>query len=256
MQKMEPKRYFLHLSYNGTPFHGWQIQSNATSVQGTIEKALATLMQKETNITGSGRTDTGVHALEQYAHLDLIEPIDEKKFLYQLNALLPASISIMDLIPVLPSAHARFDATHRSYEYRISSVKDPFRENMCLFYSSPLDIEAMNQAAAELLGEQDFKSFSKVKTNVNHFRCSIEEAQWKQKGTNLVFYIRGNRFLRGMVRTIVGTLLDVGAGKIDPTSVHNIIQAKDRTAASRAVSASGLYLTKVRYPKKIFRHQL
>lgn len=246
-------RYFIELAYKGTKYHGWQIQANAHTVQAALHKALSTLLKEEVDTIGSGRTDTGVHALQQFVHLDTNKPLHPHPHIYQLNALLPADIVVKNIFPVARETHARFDAISRSYEYRISPHKNPFLTDMCYLYTKPLDLEAMNEAAALLLTHQDFTSFSLVKTEVNHFICYIYEAYWQKSGDLTVFYIRANRFLRGMVRAIVGTLLEVGLHRLTIEGFEQIIQHKDRRVAGRAVPPEGLFLTHVQYEPYITR---
>lgn len=244
-------RYFMRLAYHGTPYHGWQRQQNAHSVQEELEKALHTILNEEIAITGSGRTDTGVHAKAQVAHFDSSKRLEIKRVANQLNGLLPMSIAIDRCWEVAPDAHARFDAIYRSYAYHIHKQKSPFLEGLSYFYRPDLNIEKMNIASQSLLGVQDFKSFSKVKTEVNHFNCEILEAYWEIKNNDLIFNVKANRFLRGMVRALVGTLMDVGREKIDVSTFERIIAARNRGEAGRAVPPQGLYLTEVAYPKSI-----
>jgi tRNA pseudouridine38-40 synthase len=241
-------RYFLQLSYNGTGFCGWQRQANAMSVQETLEHALGLLTRRPVNLVGSGRTDTGVHALRQFAHWDT-EPLpDPTELLRKLNAFLPPGIAVRRLFPVSDDLHARFSATSRKYEYRIIRYKSPFLPSLAYLYNLPLDVPAMNEAAARLIGYMDFQSYSRVKTEVRHFYCRISEAHWEDRGDELIFHVRADRFLRGMVRALTGTLLEVGLGKITPDDVDAITQARDRSRAGRAVPPQGLFLTEVTYP--------
>ncbi|WP_226390805.1 tRNA pseudouridine(38-40) synthase TruA [Penaeicola halotolerans] len=245
-------RYFLEIAYRGTDFHGWQVQHNAHSVQGELNKCLSTLLQTEITTTASGRTDTGVHCKQQFVHIDLEEAIDTDQLCFKLNKLLPESIHIARIFPVKDDAHARFSALDRSYQYFISKEKNPFLHNLCYFNNASLDIAAMNEAAKVLLSWTDFESFSKVKTSVYTFDCKITEAYWEQKEDLLIFNITANRFLRGMVRAIVGTLLEVGKGKLKVEDFQAILAAKDRKKAGRSVPPEGLFLTKVTYPTDIF----
>jgi tRNA pseudouridine38-40 synthase len=244
-------RYFIELAYRGTHYHGWQIQANARSVQETFNQVLGTLLKEEITTIGSGRTDTGVHALQQFVHLDTEKTLLPHPHIYQLNALLPPDIVVRHIYQVSAKAHARFDAVARSYEYRISTCKNPFLADMCYLYTKPLDTVRMNEAAAILLQYTDFESFSLVKTDVNHFNCQIYKAHWEVSGEMLVFHIQANRFLRGMVRAIVGTLMDIGLGKLSVEGFENIIQSKDRKKAGRAVPPQGLFLTRVQYKDAI-----
>lgn len=245
-------RYFFEIAYKGTAYKGWQTQHNAVTVQETIEEALSTLIGTKTEITGSGRTDTGVHCEQQFFHADIVIDIVLKDLQHRLNVLLPKDISIQSIRRAKANASARFDATSRTYQYRITGSKNPLLEGLALHYFKTANIQTMNKAAALLLGEHDFQCFSKVKTNVNHFLCDITKAEWKQKNDRMEFTITANRFLRGMVRAVVGTLLDVGTGKITVKDFQNIINSKDRRQAGQNVPPEGLYLTKVKYPSSIF----
>ncbi|MDH5609286.1 MAG: tRNA pseudouridine(38-40) synthase TruA [Cyclobacteriaceae bacterium] len=245
-------RFFLDIRYNGSSFHGWQVQQNAHSVQAEIEQCLGTLLGTPTPVTGSGRTDSGVHALQQIAHIDLHKEIDPEKLRYQMNALLPSSISVNGIRAVQPEAHARFDAVRRTYHYHIHSQKDPFKKGFSFYYRPALDTRAIGEACRILIGHRDFESFSKVKTEVNNFLCDIMEARWECTDGDTVFVITANRFLRGMVRAIVGTLLNVGLGKLSPRDFDYLIQQRDRANAGASVPADGLYLTAVHYPENIY----
>ena len=245
-------RYFLELAYNGTNYHGWQIQKNAHSVQAEIQNALSTLLRQPIEILGSGRTDTGVHAIQQFAHFDVEQALEEDAFVKKLNGILPPDISIYRLIRVTPDAHTRFDATQRHYIYRINREKTPFLRDFSYYHFHKLDVAQMNKAGKILLNHKDFQCFSKVHTDVNHYLCDISQAVWKEEtyyNTKLlVFYVGANRFLRGMVRAIVGTLLNVGNGKISLEEFEQIILSKDRKQAGWSVPAQGLFLAKVEYP--------
>jgi tRNA pseudouridine38-40 synthase len=245
-------RYFLDIAYNGTAYHGWQIQENSHTVQAELQKCLSTLLRTPVEIMGSGRTDTGVHATHQIAHFDTAEPLADDKLVFKLNSFLPKDISIQWIREVTKEAHTRFDAIERSYEYLIHPSKSPFLENLSYYYPKTLDISLMNAAAEKLLGEQNFESFSKVKTEVNTFICTIKEARWEKQNDSLVFHVTANRFLRGMVRALVGTLLDVGLGKLTVDNFVSIIESRDRKKAGRAVPAHGLYLTKVAYSDSVY----
>lgn len=244
-------RYFLHLAYNGAPFFGWQVQPDHPSVQEVLERSLSLLLHQEhIAVTGCGRTDTGVHAANYYAHFELEETLDAeglKRLRDQLNSFLPKEIAIFDIFPVKPRAHARFDAVERTYQYFVSIRKNPFTFQQRYFSFRTPDIERMNEAAALLLENEDFTSFSKVHTQVNNFICHVTHAQWVLEGDDLVFTITANRFLRNMVRAIVGTLLDVGFGKLSVSDFQNIINQKDRCKAGISVPAGALFLTNVRY---------
>lgn len=248
---IESLRYFIELAYDGKYFHGWQIQPNAASVQAEVENALSVLLNQELSIVGAGRTDAGVHAKQLYAHFDIEEPIDEEQLAYKLNRFLPSSIAVKRIFNVHDEAHARFDAISRTYEYVISMAKNPFLAAYSYYMARPLSVEKMNQAAAYLIKEADFQCFSKSKTDVYTYFCTIEQAIWEKKGDKLIFTIKANRFLRNMVRAIVGTLLEVGLGKIPPERIQEIIESKDRGKAGFSVPAQGLFLTEVAYPNRI-----
>jgi tRNA pseudouridine38-40 synthase len=245
-------RYFFEISYNGSYYHGWQNQANAIGVQQVVENALSKLLRERIEIVGSGRTDTGVHCTQQYFHADIKSEFEADAFIIRLNSFLPRDIAIQQIMRVKPEAHARYDAIERSYEYKITQVKNPFLTGYAYYFFKEVDITRMNQAAALLLGVQDFECFSKVKTDVNNFICDIKMAKWNQKSGLLVFEITANRFLRGMVRAIVGTLLDIGCGKITVADFETIIKSKDRRKAGMNVPPEGLYLKEVKYPKTIF----
>jgi tRNA pseudouridine38-40 synthase len=240
-------RYFIKLAYNGTNYHGWQYQPNATSVQETMNKAFSIILNTEINLMGAGRTDTGVHAKEMYAHFDLETPFDIPNVIHKLNSFLPKDIVIYDVFPVDNEAHTRFDATKRTYEYHINTFKDAFLQEQSWYFHQKLDLNLMNEAAKSLLNHTDFQSFSKVNTDVNTFDCSIFEAYWKQENEKLIFTISANRFLRNMVRSIVGTLINIGLHKITLDDFESIIESKNRDKAGFSVPAHGLYLTKIEY---------
>ncbi|WP_394907701.1 tRNA pseudouridine(38-40) synthase TruA [uncultured Mesonia sp.] len=245
-------RYFIELAYNGTAYFGWQRQPNVISVQEVLEDKLQIALQNYTPVVGAGRTDAGVHAKQLFAHFDYDETLNATEFCYKMNTLLPKDIAISQLFEVPDEAHARFDATARSYEYMIDMQKNPFTNQGSYFVKRTLDIKKMQEAADILLDYTDFESFSKVKTDVFTFDCSIMHASWKQVGHQLIFSIQANRFLRNMVRAIVGTLLEVGCGKREPKAMHQIIQSKNRSNAGASAPARGLYLTQVDYPAHIF----
>ncbi|WPR73238.1 tRNA pseudouridine(38-40) synthase TruA [Flavobacterium sp. NG2] len=241
-------RYFIKLAYNGTHYHGWQFQPNAASVQETLNKALSVILGTEINIMGAGRTDTGVHAREMYAHFDYNTPIDGDKLVYKLNSYLPKDIVIYKVLQVDDEAHSRFDATKRTYQYHINNFKDAFSHEQSWYLNQKLDVDLMNKAAKILLNHTDFQCFSKVNTDVNTFDCTIFEAYWKEENNQLIFTISANRFLRNMVRAIVGTLVNIGMHKINLEDFENIIIGKNREKAGFSVPAHGLYLTKIEYP--------
>lgn len=245
-------RYFFEIAYKGTAYHGWQKQSNATSVQEVMEETLGTLFQRKIEITGSGRTDKGVHCEQQFFHADIAETLKIPRLLHQLNAFLGPDMAIASIRPVKETAHARFDALEREYQYRITTRKNPFLNEYAYYFFQALDISAMNKAAEKLRLYEDFEAFSKVKTAVNTFNCKITRAEFVRHNELLIFYVSANRFLRGMVRTITGTLLDVGAGKTTIEQFEQIILEKNRNKAGRSVPAKGLFLTGVTYPSDIF----
>lgn len=244
-------RYFLELSYNGKAYHGWQKQPNAISVQEVIEKALSTLLRETVAIVGAGRTDAGVHAKQMFAHFDTEHEFDETNLKFKLNSFLPNDIAIQRVFKVTPKVHARFDALSRTYLYRVSLEKDVFNYNSTYFFKSNLDLNLMNKAVKILFDYIDFECFSKTNTDVNTFNCSIMKAEWTQHGNELHFVIKADRFLRNMVRAVVGTMINIGVGKIEVEELHNIIKSKSRSEAGFSVPAHALYLTKIEYPKEI-----
>jgi tRNA pseudouridine38-40 synthase len=253
LYKTTALRYFLELSYNGTAYHGWQRQPNAISVQELLEKALSALLGTTTPIVGAGRTDTGVHARQMFAHFDAhIEAEASNDLVYRLNSFLPKDISIQAVCSVGDEAHARFDATARSYQYQLIQHKDPFLTHQAYCFTAPLDVSAMNQADQLFLDHQNFKCFSRSKTDVKTYDCDVRQAYWETKGSMLVFHITADRFLRNMVRAIVGTLLDVGVGKSSLDDVQKILDSQDRTNAGSSAPAHGLFLTHISYPNTIF----
>ncbi|WP_395617097.1 tRNA pseudouridine(38-40) synthase TruA [Aquirufa sp.] len=246
-------RYLIAFSYDGGSFHGYQIQPNATTVQSILQDKLSLLLGSPLEIVGSSRTDTGVHAHEQFAHFDLPEGKKVKEnWVFRLNRMLPDSLAVQGIYQVADDFHARFAAISRTYEYRISSLKSPFNAQFAYRFSVDLDVEAMNEAAALFFKHTDYQCFSKVKTEVTTFNCTILHANWATRGDELVFTIQGNRFLRGMVRAVVGTLLEVGQGRLSKKQLQEILDSKDRCKAGRAVPAHGLHLLKVEYPSSTF----
>lgn len=243
-------RYFLTFSYRGTNYCGWQTQPNGLSVQQVLTDALRTVVRDETlAVTGAGRTDAGVHAAKMVAHFDTGEAIaDPKKFVARMNGVLPADIAVSGLREVAADAHARFDATARHYEYRIITEKSPFKTDLAWRVPFALDFDRMNAAAATLLEYSDFTSFSKIHTDVKTMNCRITEAHWERRDDEWVFGIEANRFLRNMVRAIVGTLVEVGKGGLSVEGFRAVIEAKSRCAAGMSVPACGLFLTDVKYP--------
>jgi len=245
-------RYFFEITYNGSNYHGWQVQHNAISVQQVLQDKLSQLINTNVEITGSGRTDTGVHARQQFFHLDMKAAIDRKDFKYHLNAILPRDIAVLDIVEVTHNAHARFDAICRAYSYEITQEKNPFKIQQSYLYHRHLDIDLLNIAANLLKGKHNFKSFSKVKTQVNNFNCEVFDAFWQQDHEVTSFKIEANRFLRGMVRAIVGTLLMVNEKKIQVEDLREILASMNRSSAGRSVPPEGLFLSKIVYPEHIY----
>ena len=266
-------RYFIHLAYNGASYNGWQTQPALPTVQQTLEEALSTLLRQKIAVVGCGRTDTGVHASDFYAHFDYsvlseqclvfsdaaqigdsqlnTKHLTLNTLIFKLNSFLPPDIAIFDIFPVADNAHARFDATARTYQYHVSDRRLPFRQGQyCRIYYRP-DIDLMNEAARVLMEYEDFTSFAKLHTQVKTNICHLTEAHWDDVGGELIFTIRSNRFLRNMVRSVTGTLLDVGRGKLTIDGLREIIEKKDRCAAGVSMPACGLFLTKVDYPEKL-----
>lgn len=244
-------RYFLEIAYNGTQYFGWQRQPKDISVQEVIETALSTLIGTSTAIVGAGRTDTGVHAKRIFAHFDADSLGDLEHLMYRLNSFLPKDIAIKRVFPVTAEAHARFDAMEREYEYYINLKKDPFLEGFALITHRIPDVDLMNKAAEILLEYDDFQCFSRSKTDVKTYHCKIKRADWERRGDLLVFTISADRFLRNMVRAIVGTLLEIGYEKRSVQDLHEIIKSKNRNNAGASAPAHGLYLTRVMYPETI-----
>lgn len=244
-------RYFIQFSYNGKAYHGWQNQPNAITVQQVLEEALSTLLRKKVTMMGAGRTDAGVHAKAMFAHFETLEISNTTDLIFRLNAFLPDDIAVQKIFEVNADAHARFDATARTYEYWITQEKNPFFTDYAHYVKQELDVKKMNEAAALLIDYKDFESFSKSNTDVYTYLCDIQIAEWGQKNDLLIFTIKADRFLRNMVRAIVGTLLDVGTGKSNLDDVKAIINSKDRSKAGTSVPAKALYLTKINYPNTI-----
>lgn len=247
-------RFFIQFSYFGKAYHGWQYQPNAITVQEVLENGMSKLLNSPVSLMGAGRTDTGVHAKEMYAHfdIDILENISE--YIFRLNSFLPNDIAVDRIFEVEDDAHARFHATARTYEYKIDKKKDPFSTDLAHFVKKDLDVVQMNNAAALLLGKKDFECFSKSNTDVYTNICDVREAKWEQKNDKLVFTITADRFLRNMVRAIVGTLINVGLGKYPADYVNTILKSKDRTKAGVSVPAKGLYLTSIVYPNTILKN--
>ncbi|RHJ95369.1 tRNA pseudouridine(38-40) synthase TruA [Parabacteroides bouchesdurhonensis] len=249
------KRYFIYLGYNGKNFCGWQIQPNGATVQQSIETALSTLLRKPVSVVGAGRTDAGVHARLMVAHFDWEDTIEDLAFLTKkMNRLLPKDIAIYQIVPVIPEAHARFDATSRTYKYYVTTQKDPFNYDFVYRISGKPDFEQMNEACKVLFDYVDFTSFSKLHTDVKTNICHIYRAGWEKEGDSdvWVFTIRADRFLRNMVRAIVGTLLEVGRGKLSIEGFRKVIESKNRCDAGTSVPGQALYLVDVTYPEHLF----
>ena len=248
-------RYFIRLAYDGTAFHGWQRQPNGITVQQKLEEAMSMMLQWSIILTGAGRTDTGVHADEFFAHFDLLEQLttgEREKLVFRLNGYLGGNIVLYEIFPVKEGAHARFSAVSRTYRYCISRVPDPFRLDFTHYMYGEIDHALMNQGAALIKDYNDFTSFSKVDTDVKTNICKISHAQWEMKGSELVFTITADRFLRNMVRAIVGTLLQLGTGKITMEQFEAIIQSKNRSKAGDSAPAKGLMLHRIIYPAEIY----
>ena len=249
-------RYFVRFSYDGTSFHGSQRQPNGVTVQETMEQALTMIFREELSLTFAGRTDAGVHAREMYAHMDINDEVMQReggRLVFRLNGILPDSIAIYDILPVTDEAHARFDATRRTYEYHIVDHKDPFLHTLATRVRPGLDFDAMNEAAKCLIGRQDFASFCRSNTDVKTTICDLTRAEWEILDSgHAVFTIAADRFLRNMVRAVVGTLFEVGRGKMTKEQFADVITQHNRCAAGDSAPAEGLYLTKVDYPEEIF----
>ncbi len=241
-------RYFIKLSYRGAPFHGWQIQPNAVSVQEEVERSLSTILRAPMSIVGAGRTDTGVNARTMYAHFDYEGELPDKgKMLVSLNRLVGRDIAIHDIIAVADGAHARFDATRRTYKYFVAFEKTPFFYPLSWHCPNGLDLEKMNEAAELLLAAEDFTSFAKLHSDAKTNICSVTEAYWKMEGDMAVFTISADRFLRNMVRAIVGTLVDVGRGKMTVEEFRKVIERKDRCSAGQSMPGEALFLWDIKY---------
>ena len=245
-------RYFIELAYDGSDFHGWQIQPNAKTIQETLNTALSTLLRTEIYTVGCGRTDTGVHASQYFAHFETETPVEDlDELVYRSNRVLPVSIALKRCFEVNNATHARFTATSRSYAYLITQQKDPFAVLRKWEMRETVDIDRMNKGAAKLLGEKDFGCFAKSNTQTETNLCNVTHAQWYEDGATLRFEVSANRFLRNMVRAIVGTLIDLGRGSITLDDIDRILESKDRSEAGLSVPAHGLYLTGVSYPDGI-----
>jgi len=244
-----PYRYFIKLAFDGTDFSGWQIQPNAATVQEELEKAMALIISHKEGITGCGRTDSGVHSRVFFAHFDVEEPIKSpENLVFKLNRYLPPSIAIQEIFAVRAGMHARFSALMREYTYTVITEKDPFLFPKAYLYSPEMDIDLMNDGSRLLMDYSDFECFSKVRTQVANFRCKLHSAEWIKNQHVLKFTICSDRFLRNMVRSIVGTLLDLGRHKLSMEDLESILLSHNRGKAGRSVPAKGLMLTDVRYP--------
>ena len=243
-------RFFIQLSYKGTAYHGWQVQTNANTIQQEINKALSTILNTKIEVIGAGRTDAGVHAKQMFAHFDCNKDFEDKILIRKLNSFLPSDIAVQAIFEVGAGVSSRFDAISRTYEYHIVQHKNPFISDAYYLYKK-LDVDAMNKAADYILGNQDFTSFSKVNTDTFTNNCEVALAHWQWDNNVLVFTIKADRFLRNMVRAIVGTLLEVGFAKITAEKVLDVIAAKNRCEAGTSAPANGLFLTKIEYPKNI-----
>ena len=244
-------RYFIEIGYNGKNYHGWQYQPDAISVQEVLEKALSTLLRTEIKVMGAGRTDTGVHSKQFFAHFDCNTIEDTTELVFRLNSYLPKAIGVYTIFKVQEAAHARFDALEREYQYVISLWKDPFMEDFAYLLHHKPDVDVMNEAANALLSYTDYQCFSRSKSDVKTYHCKIQKAVWTEHDNQLVFTIRADRFLRNMVRAIVGTLLEIGYKKITLSDLFKIIESKDRSKAGASAPAHGLFLTKITYPESI-----
>ena len=241
------KRYFLELCYDGATFGGFQIQNNVDTIQGAVQAALKTLYREDIELTGASRTDAGVHALQNFFHFDTDTVITQKQ-VYNLNAILPNTIVIKAIYEVPTTAHCRFDATTRSYIYKLHTQKDPFLEGRSWYYPFPIDFNLLNQATQTLLNFTHYESFSKKNTSVNTFECSVSKALWQVEGANMYFHIDSNRFLRGMIRGLVGTLLQVGRGQITVEEWMDIVASNNEQRVDFSTPAYGLYLSAIQYP--------
>jgi tRNA pseudouridine38-40 synthase len=247
------QRYFIEISYRGTRYHGWQNQPNASTVQRVLEDSYSRVTGRAIHTTGAGRTDTGVHALHFVAHFEEQNPIHDHvgSLIHQVNCVLPEDITIRDLYAVKPGIHARYSALSRTYEYRISLFKDPFAEGLSWYFPRSLNIDLMNRFSSQLTALQDFTSFSKVHTQVKTNFCRVSEAWWQLDGGRLTFTITADRFLRNMVRALVGTLVEAGLGKLDLQDLLAIFEGKDRRLAGYSAPAEGLFLKSIVYPDDI-----
>lgn len=248
-------KFFIQLSYKGTNYHGWQIQPDQISVQEKIESALQIAFQKKVDLVGCGRTDTGVHAKNYWAHFELEQfNYTKEEFIFKINNLLPKDIVVHQIKKVNQEAHARFDATYRKYIYQIRSKKDPFNLEFSHYVIRDLDLDLMNEACEILFRYENFKSFSKVKTQVYTYNCKIIEAKWYKQNEFIIFEIKANRFLRNMVRAIVGTMIEIGLGKLSLSDFQSIIESENRSKAGTSVPAKALFLIEIGYPDYIIKN--
>ncbi len=244
-------RYFIELAYDGTNFHGWQKQPNAITIQEVLETCLAKIFQQKVEVIGAGRTDTGVHAKHFIAHFDLEKSFKAKDLIYKLNRMLPEAIVVYQIYPVKADAHARFDAISREYKYYISLEKNPFTRDFSCLIPGKIEVDIMNEACEILKKHTDFQCFSKVKTDVRTYNCKIEKADWQKIEDQLIFTIVADRFLRNMVRAIVGTLLEIGKRKKTLSDLEEILKSKNRSRAGKSMAAKGLFLHKITYPENL-----
>ena len=244
LQKM---RYFIEFSYNGTNYHGWQKQTNAITVQEKLNTCLSLQLSQKIDVIGAGRTDTGVHAIQMFGHFDSTSQIDCDELIFKLNSFLSNDILIHSVFPVSEDMHARFSATERTYKYVVSNKRDLFNRNIYVLNKS-IDIDRMNESCKLILGERDFSSFSKSRTDTHTNICNVSFAEWTVEKDYYIFIVRSNRFLRNMVRSLVGTILDIGVGKKDINSISSILEKRDRRAAGDSVPAKALFLIRIEYP--------
>lgn len=250
---MSKSRFFLELGYDGTQYHGWQKQPDAITVQSKLEEGLSLILRDQIQVTAAGRTDAGVHARQMLVHLDLEEDQLIDNFIFKINRWLPVDIAVYNITPVQEDAHARFHATARSYEYHFHLRPDPFEAQRSYILHRLPEVSLMQEAATILLDYKDFECFSRTHTDVKTYLCDIREARFEQHDHHLVFHITADRFLRNMVRAIVGTLLEIGYKKIPVTAIHDIIKSKNRSEAGASAPAHGLYLTNIAYPETIWK---
>ncbi len=248
------QRYFIQIAYKGTAYHGWQSQPNAVTVQSILDKALTVVTKEQVETTGAGRTDTGVHARYFMAHFESsLQNMDkDSRIIYSLNGILPADISAHSIVKVKPDAHARFSAISRIYEYYISRVKNPFEKEFSWYIHGSLNVGKMNKAAELLKKYNDFTSFSRLHTNTGTNICKIYYSIWEESADRLIFIVKADRFLRNMVRAIVGTMIDIGRGKMQISEFVDVIESKNRDRAGCSAPACGLFLTKIDYPVDIY----